>query len=69
VALSPVGERQVTYIPIRDLPAPEPGTRRSEYTQAERVGVQMVRLIAMFAMHLLASERDRLKIFCLDSVL
>jgi hypothetical protein len=66
VALTPVGERQVTYIPIRDLPAPEPGTRRSEYTQAERVGVQMVRLIAMFAMHLLASERDRLKIFCFD---
>jgi hypothetical protein len=66
VALATVGERQVTYIPIRDLPAPEPGTRRSEYTQAERVGVQMVRLIAMFAMHLLASERDRLKIFCFD---
>lgn len=69
VALAPVGERQVTYIPIRDLPAPEPGTRRSEYTQAERVGVQIVRLIAMFAMHLLASERGRLKVFCLDNVL
>jgi hypothetical protein len=66
VALAPVGEHQVTYIPIRDLPAPEPGTRRSEYTQAERVGVQMVRLIAMFAMHLLGSERDRLKVFCFD---
>jgi hypothetical protein len=66
VALAPVGERQVTYIPIRDLPAPEPGTRRSEYTQAERVGVQIVRLIAMFAMHLLASERGRLKVFCFD---
>ena len=26
VALAPVGEHQVTYIPIRDLPAPEPGT-------------------------------------------
>jgi hypothetical protein len=69
VALHPVGERQVTYIPIRDLPAPEPGTRRAEYTQAERVGVQIVRLIAMFAMHLLASERERLKVFCFDSVL
>ena len=66
VALAPVGERQVTYIPIRDLPAPEPGTRRSEYTQAERVGVQIVRLIAMFAMHLLGSERERLKVFCFD---
>jgi AAA-like domain len=65
-AHGPVGERQVTYIPIRDLPGPEPGTRRSEYTQAERVGVQIVRLIAMFAMHLLASERERLKVFCFD---
>ncbi|HEX5310098.1 MAG TPA: ATP-binding protein [Solirubrobacteraceae bacterium] len=64
-----VGEAQVSYIAIRDLPAPEPGTRRDEYTQAERVGVQMVRLIAMFAMHLLASERERLKVFVLDSVL
>jgi hypothetical protein len=61
-----VGGRQVTYIPIRDLPGPEPGTRRSEYTQAERVGVQLVRLIAMFAMHLLGSERERLKVFCFD---
>jgi AAA domain-containing protein len=66
VALAPVGERQVIYIPIRDLPGPEPGTRRSEYTQAERVGVQIVRLIAMFAMHLLARERERLKVFCFD---
>lgn len=61
-----VGEAQVSYVAIRDLPAPEPGTRRDEYTQAERVGVQMVRLIAMFAMHLLASERERLKVFVFD---
>lgn len=66
VAPAPVGGRQVTYLPIRDLPGPEPGTRRSEYTQAERVGVQIVRLIAMFSMHLLASERGRLKLFCFD---
>jgi hypothetical protein len=66
-AQATLGERQVTYIPIRDLPGPEPGTRRSEYTQAERVGVQIVRLIAMFAMHLLARERERLKVFCLDN--
>lgn len=66
VPRAPFGERQVTYIPIRDLPGPEPGTPRSDYTQAERVGVQMVRLIAMFAMHLMASERERLKIFAFD---
>jgi hypothetical protein len=66
VKLPPVGHRQVTYLPIRDLPGPEPGTRRSEYSQAERVGEQMVRLIAMFAMHLMSAERDRLKLFSFD---
>jgi AAA-like domain len=61
-----VGERQVTYLPIRDLPGPEPGMRRSEYSHAERVGEQIVRLIAMFAMHLMGSERERLKLFSFD---
>jgi hypothetical protein len=66
VQLAPVGDSQVIYLPIRDLPGPEPGVRRAEYSQAERVGEQMVRLIAMFAMHLLASERERLKVFSFD---
>jgi hypothetical protein len=66
VKLVPVGRQQVTYIPIRDLPGPESGTPRSEYTQAERVGVQIVRLIAMFAMHLMSRERERLKLFSFD---
>jgi hypothetical protein len=66
VKLTPVGRQQVTYIPIRDLPGPEPGTPRSEYTQSERVGVQIVRLIAMFAMHLMSRERERLKLFSFD---
>ena len=69
VKLAPVGQAQVTYLPIRDLPGPEPGTPRSEYTQAERVGQQIVRLIAMFAMHLMSSERERLKLFSLSDVL
>jgi hypothetical protein len=66
VRLPPVGQHQVTYLPIRDLPAPQPGARRSEYSQAERVGEQIVRLIAMFAMHLMGAERDRLKLFSFD---
>jgi AAA-like domain len=66
VKLPAVGHRQVTYLPIRDLPGPEPGMRRSEYSQAERVGEQIVRLIAMFAMHLMGVERDRLKLFSFD---
>ena len=66
VRLPPVGQRQVTYLPIRDLPGPQPGTTRAEYSQAERVGEQIVRLIAMFAMHLMGSERGRLKLFSFD---
>jgi hypothetical protein len=66
VRLPEVGERQVTYIPIRDLPTPEPGTARPDYSHSERVGQQIVRLIAMFATHLLARERDRLKLFAFD---
>jgi hypothetical protein len=66
VSLPPVGHRQVTYLPIRDLPGPEPGMARAEYSQAERIGEQLVRLIAMFAMHLMAAERDRLKLFSFD---
>jgi AAA-like domain len=66
VRLPKVGAAQVTYLPIRDLPSPEPGTPRSEHSQAERVGQQIVRLIAMFAMHSMASERQRLKVFSFD---
>jgi AAA-like domain len=64
--LAPVGQSQVTYLPIRDLPGPEPGTPRAEYSQAERVGAQIVRLIAMFALQILGSERERLKLFSFD---
>ena len=62
----PAGTRQVTYLPIRDLPGPEPGMPRAERSRAERIGEQLVRLIAMFAMHLMGAERDRLKVFSFD---
>ncbi|HEY1833807.1 MAG TPA: ATP-binding protein [Solirubrobacteraceae bacterium] len=68
-ALAPppsVGLKQVTYLAIRDLPVPLSGTRRSEYSLAERVGEQVVRLIAMFAMQLMGEERERLKVFSFD---
>jgi AAA-like domain len=62
----PVGRKQVTYLAIRDLPAPLAGASRSEYSLAERVGQQVVRLIAMFAMQLMGEERERLKVFSFD---
>jgi hypothetical protein len=61
-----LGHSQVTYLRIRDLPGREPGTARSERTQAERVGEQLVRLIAMLAGTLMRAERSRLKVFCFD---
>lgn len=64
--LPELGAKPVTYLPIRDLPGPAPGTERSDYSHAERVGEQIVRLIAMFALHLISAERDRLKVFSFD---
>jgi hypothetical protein len=61
-----VGDNQVVYLPIRDLPAAPPGAGRSEQSQAERIGEQVVRLIAMFALQLMSSERSRLKVFSFD---
>jgi hypothetical protein len=66
VQLPAVGLRQVTYVSIRDLPAPQPGSARSDYSLLERVGEQVVRLIAMFAMGLMSAERSRLKVFSFD---
>ncbi len=66
VELPPLGGRQVTYLRIRDLPSAQLGVPRSEQSQTERVGEQMVRLIAMFAMHLMGSEPERLKVFGFD---
>jgi hypothetical protein len=66
IRLPTLGTRQVTYVLIRDLPAPQPGRARSEYSPLERVGEQVVRLIAMFAMQLMSAERSRLKVFSFD---
>ena len=43
-----------------------PAAPRAEYSPLERVGEQIVRLIAMFAMALMAAERSRLKVFSFD---
>ena len=64
--LPQVGSAQVTYVALRDLPSPAPGTARSEYTLAERVSEQIVRLLALFAMYLMRAERERLKVFAFD---
>lgn len=60
------GEKQVTYMRIRDLPGPDPRITRSERTQSERIGEQLLRLIAMLAGTLMSAERSRLKVFTFD---
>jgi hypothetical protein len=66
VRLPLVGNRQFTYVLIRDLPAPQLGRARAEYSPLERVAEHVVRLIAMFAMQLMSTERSRLKVFSFD---
>lgn len=64
--LPAVGEAQVTYIPIRGLPRPAPGVARGEMDHGERIGQQVLRLINLFAGHLMSADRDRLKIYGFD---
>jgi len=64
--LPAVGERPFTYIAIRDLPGPPIGTPRAQYSHSENVGEQIVRLVALLSMHLLSSDRARLKVYAFD---
>lgn len=54
-----VGATQVTSLRIRDLPLPEPNTPREELTNDERVGQAVLKLLAVFAMHLMGSDRTQ----------
>ena len=63
----PAGGRAPGHLSADPRPArPRARHARSEYSQAERVGEQIVRLIAMFAMQLMGAERERLKLFSFD---
>jgi hypothetical protein len=50
---------------LRDQ-APQSRLASGDYSQTERIAEQLVRLIALFAMHLMAAERERLKLFCFN---
>lgn len=60
------GGAQYTYIGIRRLPRPLPGTPRDELTEEQRVGVAVVRLLAAYAMHLMGARRARHKVLGFD---
>jgi AAA-like domain len=59
-------ERPVTTIKARGLSLPPPGVPRADYDQAERLGVATLRLIAAYAMRLVAGDRSRHKLVLFD---
>jgi hypothetical protein len=50
-------QRPVTTIKARGLSLPAPGIARADYDQAERLGVATLKLIAAYAMRLVAGVR------------
>jgi AAA-like domain len=64
----PVGEAQVTSIQIRNLPRAAPGIARAEYTQDEKIGQAILRLVAMFAMTLAGGDKRVHKVLGFDEV-
>jgi hypothetical protein len=60
------GERRVTSLRIRNLPRPAPGTPREEWSEEERIGQAVLRLVAAYAMRLMAEDRARHKVLGFD---
>lgn len=64
--LPPIGRAQVTTLRIRNLPRPEPGVARADYSAQEKLGVAVLRLVAMFAMTLAGGDRRVHKVLGFD---
>jgi AAA domain-containing protein len=61
-----VGEADLVSLRIRNLPRPVPGTPRADYTQEERIGAAVLRLVAIYAMSLMGGDRRRHKVLGFD---
>ncbi|MBE2317823.1 ATP-binding protein [Solirubrobacter sp. CPCC 204708] len=59
-------QRPVTTIKARGLSLPAPGIARGDYDQAERLGVATLKLIAAYAMRLVAGDRSVHKVVLFD---
>ncbi len=53
------GTKQVTMLGIRNLARPLPGTPKADYTEEERIGQAILRLLAAYAMRLVAADPTR----------
>jgi len=51
--------KQVTMLGIRNLARPLPGTPKAEYSEEERIGQATLRLLAAYAMRLVAADPSR----------
>jgi hypothetical protein len=60
------GSRQVSSLRIAHLTLPLPGTSRSEFTNDERAGQALLRLLAAYALHLMGSDWSRHKVLLFD---
>jgi hypothetical protein len=56
----------VTSIKASALTLPSPGTARADYTQAERLAVAVLTLVAAYALRLVSGDRSRLKLLLFD---
>ncbi len=59
-------ERPVTTVKARGVSLPAPGVARADYDQAERLGVATLKLIAAYAMRLVAGDRSVHKVVLFD---
>ena len=59
-------QRPVTTIKARGLALPAPGVPRTDYDQAERLGVATLKLIAAYAMRLVSGDRSVHKVVLFD---
>jgi AAA-like domain len=59
-------QRPVTTIKARGLALPDPGVPRTDYDQAERLGVATLKLIAAYAMRLVSGDRSTHKLLLFD---
>lgn len=57
---------QVTSLRIRNLPRPQPGTAREEYSERERIGAAVLQLVCLGAMKLMSGDTNRHKVFGMD---
>jgi hypothetical protein len=56
----------VTTIRASGLSLPSPGAARADYSQAERVAVATLKLVAAFALRLVSGDRSRTKLLLFD---